>query len=93
MDVHGSFRRNHSRMQRKRNGRIFVVSQMRFVLVDEPQSRMKKRLEEIERERKAAPMPPVVVGGAIVIPSRLLHQIMELHLRRMTSVYRGKRAS
>lgn len=43
---------------------------------EELQNRMVARLAEIERERRIAPMPPVVTGGALVIPKGLLHQLM-----------------
>ena len=43
---------------------------------EELQNRMISRLAEIERERRISPMPPVVTGGALVIPRGLLHQLM-----------------
>lgn len=43
---------------------------------EELQNRMVVRLAEIERERRIAPMPPVVTGGALVIPKGLMHQLM-----------------
>lgn len=43
---------------------------------EELQNRMVARLAEIERERRIAPMPPVVTGGAMVIPKGLMHQLM-----------------
>lgn len=39
---------------------------------DEMQSRLKRRLEELDAERQLASAPPVVVGGALVIPEALL---------------------
>jgi SNF2 family DNA or RNA helicase len=39
---------------------------------DELQARMQKRLEELEQERRISPMPPLVVGGALVVPRGLL---------------------
>lgn len=39
---------------------------------DELEARLKKRLEELEAEKQLAPMPPVVVGGALVVPAGLL---------------------
>ena len=42
------------------------------------QMRMQARLEEIQRERQISPMPPVVSGGALVIPKGLLHKLMHI---------------
>jgi superfamily II DNA or RNA helicase len=42
---------------------------------DELEARLEKRLNELEQERRISPLPPVVIGGAIVIPARLLPQI------------------
>jgi hypothetical protein len=39
---------------------------------DELQSRMQKRLAELDTEKLISAMPPVIVGGAIVIPIGLL---------------------
>ena len=42
------------------------------------QMRMQARLEEIQRERQISPMPPIVTGGALVIPKGLLHKLMHI---------------
>ena len=42
---------------------------------DELQSRLKKRLEELEQEKKLSPLPPTVIGGAVVIPAGLLERL------------------
>ena len=42
---------------------------------DELESRLQKRLTELEQERKLSPLPPVVVGGAVVIPIGFLQRI------------------
>ena len=42
---------------------------------DELAARLQKRLSELEQERKLSPMPPVVVGGALVVPIGLLQRI------------------
>jgi len=39
---------------------------------DELQARLHRRLEEIARERQLAPLPPVVLGGLLVVPIGLL---------------------
>lgn len=41
---------------------------------DELQSRMKRRLGELESEKQLSSLPPVVVGGALIIPAGLLAQ-------------------
>jgi superfamily II DNA or RNA helicase len=35
---------------------------------DELQARLQRRMEEIKRERQLAPLPPVVLGGLLVVP-------------------------
>lgn len=39
---------------------------------DELQSRLQRRLEELQKERQIAPLPPVVIGGLLVIPAGLI---------------------
>src|SRR5207253_11159646 len=39
---------------------------------DELEARLKRRLEELDAERQLAPLPPVVVGGALIVPQGLL---------------------
>jgi len=41
---------------------------------DALQARLEKRLEEIQRERQISPLPPVVLGGFLVIPQGLLDE-------------------
>ena len=43
---------------------------------DELQARLQKRLSELEQERQLSPLPPVVVGAAIVIPDGLLQRLL-----------------
>jgi SNF2 family DNA or RNA helicase len=52
-------------------------SQMASGRADELQARMQKRLAELETEKLISAMPPVIVGGAIIIPKGLLCQLME----------------
>ena len=40
------------------------------------EARMQVRLAEIEKERRISPMPPVITGGALIIPKGLLHQLI-----------------
>ncbi|MCL6436485.1 MAG: DUF3883 domain-containing protein [Leptolyngbyaceae cyanobacterium HOT.MB2.61] len=42
---------------------------------DELAARLQKRLSELEQERKLSPMPPVVIGGALVVPIGLLQRL------------------
>lgn len=42
---------------------------------DDLQARMAKRTEELEQEKQLAPLPPVVVGGALVVPMGLLARL------------------
>jgi len=39
---------------------------------DELEARLKHRLEQLDAERQLAPLPPVVSGGALIIPAGLL---------------------
>ena len=39
---------------------------------DELQARLQKRMEEIRQERQLAPLPPIVLGGVLVLPARVL---------------------
>jgi superfamily II DNA or RNA helicase len=50
-------------------------SQMAARRAEELQARMQKRLAELETEKLVSAMPPVVVGGAIVIPRGLLNTL------------------
>lgn len=52
-------------------------SQMAARRAEELEARMQKRLAELETEKFISAMPPVVVGGAIVIPCGLLSQLMD----------------
>lgn len=43
---------------------------------DDLQARMQKRLAELELERMVSPCPPVIMGGALIIPQGLLNKLM-----------------
>lgn len=38
---------------------------------DELQARLQNRLEELEKEKQLSPLPPVIMGGALVVPGGL----------------------
>lgn len=42
---------------------------------DELTARLERRLQEIEEERRLAPLPPVAIGGALVVPAGLLARL------------------
>jgi hypothetical protein len=42
---------------------------------DELQARLERRMEELEQERQLAPLPPVVIGGALLVPAGLLARL------------------
>ena len=41
---------------------------------DELQARLDRRLKELDQEKQLSPLPPVVIGGALVVPHRLLER-------------------
>lgn len=41
---------------------------------EELQGRLQKRMEELEQEKRLSPLPPVVIGGALIVPAKLLKQ-------------------
>ncbi len=45
------------------------------VRADELQARLARRIDELQQERRLSPLPPVVVGGALVIPMGLLQKL------------------
>jgi len=47
---------------------------------DDLQGRLERRIEELEQERQISPMPPLIVGGALVVPAGLLR-----HYRKMVA--------
>jgi superfamily II DNA or RNA helicase len=42
---------------------------------DELEARLKRRLEELEQERQLSPLPPVAIGGTLVVPAGLLARL------------------
>jgi hypothetical protein len=52
-------------------------SKMAARRAEELEARMQKRLAELETEKLISAMPPVVVGGAIVIPRGLLNELLD----------------
>jgi hypothetical protein len=42
---------------------------------DDLQARLKRRITELDQERQLSPLPPVVAGGALVIPVGLLERL------------------
>jgi superfamily II DNA or RNA helicase len=42
---------------------------------DDLTARLQKRMAELEQERKLSPLPPVVLGGAMIVPLGLLQQL------------------
>jgi hypothetical protein len=43
---------------------------------DELQSRLQRRMVELELERQISPLPPVAIGGSLVVPVGLLHKLL-----------------
>jgi len=74
---------------------------------DELQGRLQKRMEELEQERQLSAQPPVVIGGALIIPVGLLatlrgepkreqdahaHETRRIELAAMAAVMARERA-
>src|ERR1035441_267462 len=43
---------------------------------DELQARLQRRMAELELERQISPLPPVAIGGSLVVPIGLLNQLL-----------------
>jgi hypothetical protein len=43
---------------------------------DELQARLQRRMAELELERQISPLPPVAIGGSLVVPIGLLHKLL-----------------
>ena len=43
---------------------------------DELQARLQRRMAELELERQIYPLPPVAIGGSLVVPIGLLHKLL-----------------
>lgn len=52
-------------------------SQLAARRAEELEARMQKRLAELETEKLISAMPPIVIGGALVIPQGLLKKLMD----------------
>ena len=63
--------------QKEASGRssMQLSSQNAEKRAEELAARMERRLAEIERERRISAMPPVIVGGALVVPKGLLREL------------------
>lgn len=53
-----------------------INSQKAFQRAEELRIRLRKRIEELEQERKFSPLPPVSVGGALIVSLPLIKKIM-----------------
>ncbi|GHO67432.1 helicase [Ktedonobacter sp. SOSP1-52] len=52
-----------------------VNSQQARQRAEELNMRLERRLSELEQERKLSPLPPIVVGGVLVVPQGLLDRL------------------
>ena len=57
-------------MPGKRNARMNAA--LAAQRADDLTARLERRTEELEQERQIAPLPPVVIGGALIVPQALL---------------------
>ena len=42
---------------------------------DDLEARLKQRMEELKQEQQLSPLPPVVIGGALVVPQAILNHL------------------
>src|SRR5688572_33107317 len=47
-------------------------SEMAQRRADDLQARLQNRMRELDLESQLSPLPPVVIGGAVIVPARLL---------------------
>ena len=59
---------------------------------EELQNRMFVRLAEIDKERRISPMPPVIAGGALIIPTFLLAKPSRWRMANTASASNVQRA-
>ncbi len=61
----------------ERAGRVNarLNSEMAQRRADELQARLQRRLEELEKERLLSPLPPLVLGAALILPAGLLARL------------------
>ena len=43
---------------------------------DELEGRLKRRMDELDAERQLAPLPPIVAGGALIVPAGMLSELL-----------------
>jgi hypothetical protein len=60
---------------------------------DDLQARLKRRLEELDAERRLAPLPPVVVGGALVVPAGRLASLSGISVAEIADHARERSAT
>jgi SNF2 family DNA or RNA helicase len=60
---------------------------------DELEARLKHRLEALDAERQLAPMPPVIAGGALIVPSGLLASLRGAVLADLSQYARDRSAT
>jgi superfamily II DNA or RNA helicase len=60
---------------------------------DELEYRLKRRLEALDAERQLAPLPPVVAGGALVVPAGLLASLHGTPVHEIAQYARDRSAT
>ncbi|MCW6036782.1 DUF3883 domain-containing protein [Spirulina subsalsa FACHB-351] len=69
--------RTHDLAQQEQAGKVNakINSAKARTRADELQARLHKRMDELKQERRLSPLPPVVVGGALVVSMGLLQRL------------------
>jgi len=73
----------------RRNARL--NSELARRRADELQARLQRRMEELEQERHLAAQPPIVIGGALVIPAGLIVRLQGQILQPEAALFAHQR--
>jgi SNF2 family DNA or RNA helicase len=64
-----------------------INSELAARRADELTARLKKRMDELEQEKRLSPLPPVIIGGALIVPGGLLKRLKGTISERQPGLY------